>query len=87
MAIPSLEFDEQLGVFRWQAPPDASLNSFVLLGEDYAPVATVDAIGPSPWRPTAAQAAGWVRGELRHGFVLSVVKDRTVKSPMIPFVW
>jgi hypothetical protein len=87
MAIEALEFDEQLGAFRWEeAAPDAR-SRFVLLGEDYAQIEVVDAIGPSPWKPTAAQSAGWPKAKTVHGFVLSVVNDRTVKSPMIRFVW
>ena len=87
MGIEALEFDEQLGAFRWEeAAPDAR-SRFVLLGEDYAQIEVVDAIGPSPWKPTAAQSAGWPRAQTVHGFVLSVVNDRTVKSPMIRFVW
>ncbi|MGC6487951.1 MAG: hypothetical protein ACON4Z_09925, partial [Planctomycetota bacterium] len=89
MAIASLGFDEQLGAFRWDepGPATAAARRFVLLGEDYAQLAVVDGIGPSPWRPTAAQTEGWRRGVPLHGFVLSVVNDRTVKSPMIRFVW
>ena len=87
MAISSLEFDEQLGAFRWESLPDVASSRFVWLGEDYAPLEVVDAIGASPWRPTAAQTAGWPDGATMHGFVLSVVNDRTVKSPMIRFIW
>jgi hypothetical protein len=87
MAIDALEFDEQLGAFRWEDPAPDARSRFVLLGEDYAPIEVVDAIGPSPWRPMAAQAARWPAGQTVHGFVLSVVNGRTVKSPMIRFVW
>lgn len=87
MAISSLEFDEQLGAFRWPAVPTEDPYRLVLLGEDYSQVAVIDGIAVSPWKPTAADTVSWKPTATYHAYVLAVVNDRTVKSPMVRFVW
>ena len=80
-------FDQPLGAFGWQQPPGAGSYRFVLMGEDYRTLQTIDGIGVPPWRPSAEQSATWENGATFHGAVQTVVNDRTVRSPMIRFVW
>jgi hypothetical protein len=87
MAISSLEFDELLGAFRW---PEAGIEGpfrLVLLGEDYRPITTIDGIERSPWKPTDELRLSLKPTTTYHAHVLAVVNDRTVKSPMVRFVW
>jgi len=86
-SIEGLAFDQQLGAFRWQEPAGAGAYRFVLMGEDYRTVQTIDGIGAPPWRPSAEQSASWKSGVMFHGAVQTVVNDRIVRSPMIRFVW
>ncbi|MCK5942051.1 MAG: hypothetical protein KAI24_08795 [Planctomycetes bacterium] len=87
MAISSLEFDELLGAFRWPEAAADGPYSLVLLGEDYAPIARVDGIAGSPWKPTGEVAVSLKPTVTYHAFVLGVVNQRTVKSPVVRFTW
>ena len=87
LAISSLEFDELLGAFRWPEAEVGGPFSLVLLGEDYRPITTVDGIERSPWKPTA-DLQMWMKPTVTyHACVLGVANDRTVKSPLVRFVW
>jgi len=87
MAISSLEFDELLGAFRWpQADVDGPYR-LVLMGDDYTPITTIDGIERSPWKPTEQLAVSLKPTVAYHAHVLAVHNDRTVKSPMVRFVW
>ena len=87
IAISSLTFDEQLGAFRWPELPGVGAYRLVLLGADYREITTFDGIERSPWKPTDELRVSWKPTQTYHAYLLAVANDRTVKSPMVRFVW